>query len=127
VATRLLDIFRSGSDLVHDLWLDVVYLLAGIEKFAGFLKVVFHQVNVCIVIAKVYARVFNQQDTELMEALGNLLAFQTNAFGQVSGLDLVIFLECFKENLEINDGHVCKVCADKSFSGVDAVSVCRLV
>ena len=68
-----LDELRSRADLIVVLWFDVTDFLSVIKLVANLLKIVFHKVDVALIVSKVDSWVSNQQNTELVEALCDLL------------------------------------------------------
>ena len=64
VVTSDLNLFGSSSNLVVPLGLDVGHVLTIVEFFASFFKVVFHHVNILVIVLFVSTWVFNHTDTK---------------------------------------------------------------
>jgi len=106
VVSSLLDELGCRTDLIVALGLDVIDLLAGVVQLASALEIRLHEVNVFFIVLHVDARVANDQDAELVEALGDLLALDLSLLARASTL-----LGC-QEDLEVNDWHFGELFAD---------------
>lgn len=77
----LLNKFWRGADLVEAFRFDVRVLLVLVEGVTSLLEVVLHQVDVVLIVLHVDARVLDQNDAELVEALCHFLAFNADLIG----------------------------------------------
>ena len=76
--SSLLNEFGSGTNEVVIFWLDVFDVLASVVQVTYLFKVVFHHVDVVLIVLHVDARVSNQKDAEFVKALSYFLALKSH-------------------------------------------------
>lgn len=81
VISGLLNIFWGCAHLVMALRNDIFALLASVEHVTGLLEVVFHHIDVVIVVLKVNAGIPDQKNAEFVKTFGHFLTFETNLIG----------------------------------------------
>lgn len=83
VVSSFLDEFGSGSDLIEHFRFNVWNFLFIVEFVPCLLEVVFHQVHIVIIVLEVDARVLDQKNPEIVEALSDFLAFDLHVLRQI--------------------------------------------
>ena len=107
VVTRLLNELWRCSNLIEAFGLDVINFFTCVEQFSSPFEVVFHQVDVLVVVFHVYSWVSDDQNAELVKAFSHFLAFNPGC-----SLSSLTFFLPRQEDIEINYWHVCKFFTD---------------
>lgn len=103
--TSHLDKLRCGTDLVVTFGDDIVRFLALVELVANLLEVVLHHVDVVLVILKINAWVFNEQNAELVETFCYFLTLDTDFVRELMLLQLL----ALQVESHVDYGHVSEV------------------
>ena len=77
------NILRRGPHLIMELGLDLVHRLVAVKFLARSSEVRLHQVDILLVILHVDARVPDQNDSEVVEALGDFFALGEARLGNL--------------------------------------------
>ena len=90
VITSDFNVLGSSSNLVVVLRLDVWYSFPSIEFVTSLFEVVFHHVNILVVVRFVHAGVSDHADAEQVEALSYSLTFEESFRAEFNMLSTVL-------------------------------------